>query len=327
MSPTAAGIAATLHALVAALLLWGTPLKNFEVPEQAIEVTMEEPPAKTEPSKTEQKPQAPPPPAAQTQPAPQPVPPSVAAQRPGLPPVEAKPTLTDKSTPKPLGLPPAAEHSTEPPKVATAEPPPPPKEAPRPETPPPAETKLPQVETPPAPLSMQDFIRAAPPPSPRDVIRPEARLQPAPPPTPTVQPPNPSPQQHSSQPQPSPLRTSQPERAPADSQASASLVNPADAHARSRIQDAYLWEVGRKISEHRAFSASGNEQGTVIIRLTIARDGRLMESSIARSSGSNNLDAAVLSSARQASPYAPLPAELNAAQVTFILPLSYRKFE
>src|SRR5690242_20611978 len=99
MSPTAAGLAATLHALLAAFLLWGTTAKNLEVPEQAIEVTMEEPPPKSEAPKTEPTPQpTPPPPAAQTPPATQPA-----------PPVEAKPTVTDKTKTTPLGMAPPKE--------------------------------------------------------------------------------------------------------------------------------------------------------------------------------------------------------------------------
>jgi protein TonB len=331
MSPTAAGMAATLHLVVALALLWGTPVKNFEVPEQAIDVTMEEPPA----PRAETPPPPPPtPPAAQAQPAP----PPAKTQPLGLPPVGAKPTATDKPKSLPLGLPPPSERTTEPPQQAAAQPPPPkqepqpeppqqaaaepspPKPEPQPEPAEAAKTKLPSVEVPPAPLSMQDFVRAAPPPPPQEIVRPQPRLQPSPPPqmqTPTVQ------QHPPPQLQPSPLHTQQPQQQPQQSQASAALVNPADAVARSRIVEDYLWQVGRKISEHPAFAPVGNEQGTVVLRLTIARDGRLMEGGVARSSGSKNLDAAALAAARSASPYPPLPAELT--QDTFILPMNYKK--
>ncbi len=183
---------------------------------------------------------------------------------------------------------------------------------------------MPAIDAPPAPLSMQDFVKVAPPPPPLDIVRPHPRVQPTPPPaTPTVQP---QPQQL----QPSPLGHAPPQqqqRAPTDSQASASFVNPADTLSRTRVQDDYLWQVGRKISQHRAFAANNSEQGTVVLRLMIARDGRLMDAGIARSSGFTNLDAAVLGAARQATPYPPLPAELDGSQITFILPLAYRKFE
>jgi protein TonB len=337
MSPTAAGMAATLHLLAALALVWATPLKNFEVPEQAIDVTMEEPPAPK--AETPPPPQPPTPPAVQAQPTPPPAPPAK-AQSLGLPPVEAKPTATDKPKSLPLGLPPPSERSTEPPQQAAAQPPPPkqepqpeppkqaaaeppPKPEPQPEPADPAKTNLPPVEVPPAPLSMQDFVRAAPPPPPQEIVRPQPRVQPLPPPqvqTPTVQ------QHPPPQLQPSPLRTQQQPQHP-QSQASAALVNPADAAARTRVAEDYLWQVGRKMSEHRMFSAAGNEQGNVILRLTIARDGRVMDVGVARSSGSNTLDAASLALARAASPYPPLPPELTGNQITFILPLNYKKFE
>ena len=321
MSPTAAGMAATLHVLTALALWWATPVKNFEVPEHAIEVTMEQPPA---PKAETPPPPLPPakPPGAQAQPAPPPSAAPQSAARPGLPPAEAKPTPTDKTT-VPLGLPPPGQRTTEPPQTAAAQPAPPAKEAPTPEPPPVVEQKLPQVDAPPAPLSMQDFVRAAPPPPPQEIVRPQPRVQPTtpPPPTPTVQ-------KQPQQLQPSPLHTQQEQqRAPSDNQASASFVNPADTAARTRVQDDYLWQVGKKISEHRAFAANNSEQGTVVLRLTIARDGRLMEAGIARSSGFTTLDAAVLNSARQAAPYPGLPGELAGAQVTFILPLGYRKYD
>jgi TonB family protein len=328
MSPTAAGMAAALHVLTALALWWATPYKSYEVPEQPpIEVTMEEPQAakaETPPAKAETPPQPPQsavkPPGALTQPPPPPTPPT-----PEKPAQTAKPNV-------PLGVrPPTAEpqqqQATAQPEPKKQEPAPEPKKeeaAPKPE--PPAETKLPSIAEPPAPLSMQDFVRAAPPPPPMEIIRPQPRVQATPPPAaphpPTVQ------QQPAPQFAPSPLShlaPQQQQKAPAE--AHAAMVNPADTAARSRIVDEYLWQVGRKMSEHRTYSLSASEQGSVILRLTIARDGRLMDASVARSSGSNNLDAASVALARSASPYAPLPPELTGNQVTFILPLNYKKFD
>jgi TonB family protein len=321
MSPTAAGMAATLHLLAALALLWGTPLKNFEVPEQAIEVTVEKPPApKAEPPP----PPAPTPPAVQAQPAPPP--PEPTARR-GAPPVEAKPPPTEKPKPTeqtsvPLGVKPPSERTTEPPQQASAQPPPPQKEAPPAEPTPTPETKLPPVETPPAPLSMQDFVRAAPPPLPQEIVRPQPRVQPPPPPaTPTVQ--QPPPQQQFA---PSPLgHPPQQQRAPADSQASAALVNPADATARSRAADEYVWAVIRKFSQYLPDLREKNEGGTVVVRMVIARDGRLLESSIAKSSGVLPLDKGMLEALRAAAPYPPLPAEIPGDHIVFTQPITAKR--
>jgi protein TonB len=314
-------MAATLHLVVALALLWGTPLKNFEVPEQAIDVTMEEPP----PPKAEASP-PPTPPAAQAQPAPPAA--SQPAARLGVPPVAPTPTEKPKPNEKtnvPLGVTPPSERTTEPPQQAAAEPPPPQKEAPPAEpTPPTPETKLPPVDTPPAPLSMQDFVRAAPPPPPQEIVLPQPRVQPPPPAAmPTVQPPPPQ-QQFA----PSPLGHQQQQqaqqRAPADSHASAALVNPADAAARSRAADEYLWAVIRKFSQYLPDLREKNEGGALVVRLVIARDGRVLEAAIAKSSGVPALDKGMLDTIRAAAPYAPLPAELPGDSITFRVPFESR---
>jgi len=310
MSPTAAGLALTLHGLVAALLLWGTTIKNFEVPEQAIEVTMEEPtPPKAE---TPPPPPPPPPPAAQAQPAPQPTPPPAAQRQP--------PPASDKSANKPLGVPPPGPATPEPPQEAAAKPPPSPKPAPPPEPAPPAETKLPDVDVPAAPLSMQDFVRAAPPPPPQEIIRPLSHLQPAPPPA-IVQ------QQQPPHLQPSPLHNPQPERAPSDSQASATatLTNPAQAAARSRASDEYVWAVIRKFAQYLPDLREKNQGGTVVIRAIIARDGRLLESGIVHSSGVAALDKGMLEALRAAAPYPPLPPEIPGDRIVFTQPITAKR--
>jgi TonB family protein len=305
MSPTAAGMALTLHALVAALLLWGTTIKNFEVPEQAIEVTMEEP----TPPKAETPP--PPPPAAQPQPTPQPTPPPAAQRQP--------PAASDKSATKPLGLAPPGPSTPEPPQEAASKPPPSPKPSPPPEPAPPAETKLPEVDTPPAPLSMQDFVRAAPPPPPQEIVRPLSRLQPAPPPA-TVQ------QQPPPHLQPSPLHSPQPERAPSESQANAAaaMVNPAQAAARTRVAEEYVLGVTRKFSQYLPDLRQKNQGGSLVLRLVIARDGRVLEAAIAKSSGIPALDKGMLDSVHAAAPYAPLPPELPGNSFSFALPIESR---
>ena len=59
--------------------------------------------------------------------------------------------------------------------------------------------------------------------------------------------------------------------------------------------------------------------------VTIARDGRLLDVTISRSSGYRTLDNAVLEVIRQAAPYAPLPNDVLGDRHTFVLPLNYRR--
>jgi protein TonB len=155
-------------------------------------------------------------------------------------------------------------------------------------TPPPApepslERSLPLIEAPPSP-TQHDFARTAPSPGPKAVTR-----QPV-----------------------APRSTRSP---------SAEAGKAGDRKA----QQDYLWQIIRKLSQHRFYSSSrdAGDQGTVVTRMTVARDGRLIDVSLARSSGSPNLDKGVLETIRRASPFAPLPADLADDRYTFIVPINY----
>ena len=65
------------------------------------------------------------------------------------------------------------------------------------------------------------------------------------------------------------------------------------------------------------------EAGTVLTRVTISRDGRLLNVAIERSSGLPSLDNGVMETIRRASPYPPLPAAITGNSHTFQLPVSF----
>jgi TonB family protein len=90
-------------------------------------------------------------------------------------------------------------------------------------------------------------------------------------------------------------------------------------------QQDYLWQIIRKLSQMRfqPQSPQASEQGHVVARLTLARDGRLVDLSLARSSGFPQLDRAIMDIIWRASPFAPLPGELAAEPQIFIVPISY----
>jgi protein TonB len=193
-----------------------------------------------------------------------------------------------------------------------AEPTPPPEK--------PLEKVLPPVEQPVAPLTMRDFVKVLPPP-------PTPPSPPAPHPAPHPPPPaqHAAPHPPEQTPQPSPLSAAQrrPQaQASANPNASVStFVNPAQASAQLRAKDAYLWQVIRKFSQYLPDLREKNEGGTVVLRFVIARDGRLIEASIAKSSGIAALDRGLLDSLRAAAPYPPLPPEIPGGQVVFVQPI------
>ena len=81
----------------------------------------------------------------------------------------------------------------------------------------------------------------------------------------------------------------------------------------------------RKFSQYLPDLRGKNEGGTVVLRFVIARDGRLIEASIAKSSGIAALDRGLLDSLRAAAPYAPLPPEIPGAQVVFVQPIAAKR--
>jgi protein TonB len=157
----------------------------------------------------------------------------------------------------------------------------------------------PVTEPPPAPSS-RDFVKPAQPPT-RAVQR--APLLPRPPATP--------------QRPPAELPATMPSPVPGPA--------PADVLAgQGRQRNDYLTRVFRHLEPFR-FSASGGHQlhGRVVSRVTLTRDGRLIDVHIASSSGVPSLDAAELAAIRKASPFPPVPEAMPGDPVILVLPITY----
>ena len=58
-----------------------------------------------------------------------------------------------------------------------------------------------------------------------------------------------------------------------------------------------------------------------MVRIVIARDGRLLSGDVIQSSGFPELDGGVVAGVRGGSPYTPLPPEIQGDRATFVLPL------
>lgn len=218
--------------------------------------------------------------------------------------------------------------------LAQPEPPAPPQQQavarPEPPAPPPSlEQALPPLEAPPPPVTERDIPKPIPaPPPPRP---PQQAARPAPPPPP---PPAPRPQTPPAPPQqlrPSPLGQQQQQRSSQGSQAAAqpspTFRNPADNYGEKRAQEQYLWQVMRRIAQFPYVPKNTGvirEEGTVLTRVTISRQGQLLNVVMEKSSGLPSLDAGVMDTIRRASPYPALPAEINGDSHTFLLPVSFR---
>lgn len=140
--------------------------------------------------------------------------------------------------------------------------------------------------------------------------------------------PAPAPPSHTAQPpplRPSPLTQAPHRRPPAvasrEQPSPSPFVNPADTYNRARVADNYLWQVVRKLSGYRYQAQASAREGITVVRIVIARDGRLIDVVVARSSGVPAFDRGVVAGVRAGSPYAPLPPEIHGDRATFTLPL------
>lgn len=180
---------------------------------------------------------------------------------------------------------------------------PPPTEPPRPEPVPAPSLPLFEFSVPPA-------TEPPPAPSSRDF------LKPAQPPTRTVQ-------------RAPPLRPPAPQRPPADLPATMPSPlpgpEPGDVLAgRGRQRNDYLTRVFRHLEPYRLDATAGHRlHGRVVSRLTLARDGRLIDVHIDTSSGVPSLDAAELAAIRKASPFPPVPPAMPGDPVILVLPITY----
>lgn len=226
-----------------------------------------------------------------------PAPPPLAAEAPAdlapPPPDPAAPEIATRMTtpltpPGPTG-PPAQQ-------AATARMVPPPQPA--------LERMLPSVEAPPAP-SARDIVGSAP-------------RTTAPPPAVTKQ---------AARPQ-APVPKARMPRAPSTSASHAARLPAASTESdgnRRQAREDYLWQIMRKLSQYKVRPAvrETSEQGLVVMRLTLARDGRLIGLALARSSGFPDLDRGVMETTRAASPFAPPPSALAHDPVTLVVPIRY----
>lgn len=149
-----------------------------------------------------------------------------------------------------------------------------------------------------------------PPPSQLKAWPPESLAPPSQGQRPSQPPQRPPVDDHAAAPKPSPLRN------PSDP-----LIGPA-----TPGQADYFKQVARRLAPYRYYprsSRSAGEQGRVVMRITIARDGRLVDVRVERSSGYPAIDAAELDTVRRASPFPPLPSDVSAGQASFLIPVNY----
>jgi protein TonB len=191
-----------------------------------------------------------------------------------------------------------------------------------------AEPQPPQPEQPPPPQptpppSLEQALASPeelPPPTARDFPKP---VRP-PPPRPPARPPQSAPAQ-------APLpRPAQPAPPPPANSAAATPAPPSNSSdwliGRGRARNAYLDQIARLTARHRFYprlALDNKQEGRVVTRVTIARDGRLIEVKIDKSSGWPAIDAAELETIRKSAPFPPVPSDMPGDPLILILPIHY----
>src|ERR1700704_4742187 len=164
------------------------------------------------------------------------------------------------------------------------------------------EFSVPPVPEPlPAPSS-RDFVR---PPVSRPPPRPVQRTQPlAPRPAPPA-----------------------PQRPPATMPSPMPGPDPGDVLiGQGRQRNDYLSRVARQIAQYRVYPTSAlanNQGGRVVMRVTVARTGQVLDVGVRTSSGWPAIDAAEVETIRRAAPFPPLPSEMPGDPVVLVLPITY----
>lgn len=223
---------------------------------------------------------------------------------PAPPPAPApQPQPAVQATPMPLGLPPPAPLTSN-----------------RPTQVPQAPVQPREVPPAPQPPSSQEAAAAA--------AATPAPVQPAPTPAPALpdltapRPATPPPQRPDLRPSPLAPAPKRPPAAASSAEPSPHpFVNPADAYARAKVADNYLWQIARKVVGYQYQANTNVRQGTSVVRVVIARDGRLLAAEIVRSSGVPEFDRGVLAGVRAGAPYTPLPPDIKGDSASFDLPL------
>lgn len=199
------------------------------------------------------------------------------------------------------------EEPREEPQQALAEPQPSrPEQPPQPTPPPSLEQALASPEEPPPPTA-RDFPKPAPrPPPPRPAARPPQGVA-------------------SQAPLPRPAQPTPPANVAATAPAPPS--NSSDwLIGTGRARNAYLDLVARHTARYRFYprlALDNKQEGRVVTRVTIARDGRLIDVRIDKSSGWPAIDAAELETMRKSAPFPPVPSDMPGDPLILILPIHY----
>ncbi|HRY07736.1 MAG TPA: TonB family protein, partial [Hyphomicrobiaceae bacterium] len=129
-------------------------------------------------------------------------------------------------------------------------------------------------------------------------------------------------------PPPSEVRRPQPKQVASEDQLEQVAVLEQKASPQSQeggdatIYRAYLGSIRTHIEKFKV-KPKAREKGTVVVRFTVDRNGKVTDRTIATSSGSAQLDAAALAAVEKAMPFPRFPKEISREQIVLSLPFRF----
>jgi protein TonB len=118
-------------------------------------------------------------------------------------------------------------------------------------------------------------------------------------------------------------RTSAAPKAEQRSAALTSTVDGAAAAAASASYRSLLSAHLQRFKQYPAGARAAGEQGTSMLSFTVGRNGRVLASRLARSSGHASLDAETLDLIRRAQPLPPFPPEMKQASMSYTMAIPF----
>ncbi|MTI44278.1 TonB family protein [Roseibium hamelinense] len=109
---------------------------------------------------------------------------------------------------------------------------------------------------------------------------------------------------------------------------SAGQGTSAAAHAAKGDHKSYARTLRQWVERHKRYPVKARERGITgrgLLKITIARSGKVLSSSLVKSTGNGTLDAALKALPKRASPFPQMPSGLPGSRLTFSVPVSFRK--
>ncbi|MEW6767092.1 MAG: energy transducer TonB [Pseudomonadota bacterium] len=110
---------------------------------------------------------------------------------------------------------------------------------------------------------------------------------------------------------------------PSEAPASRTTAPPQAAEAARANYNGLLSAHLQRYKQYPPSSRAKGEEGVAMLNFTVGRDGKVLDSSLAKSSGSAALDAETLAMIRRAQPLPPFPPAMTQNSITITVPIRY----